>query len=182
MPALLLLVAFLQPEAPRLAVIRAAPNFSLVNQQAKPIKLTDYQGKVVFVSFIFTTCNGTCPATTHRLAKIHDALAKDPDLLKQVHFLSITLDPVRDTSEMLRGYMKLYDLDEKNWTFVTGPPREVAKVHADWGMWARPTINGQLDHPSRVFLLDKKGQVREIYNLDFLRIPWVVEDVKELCP
>jgi len=165
----------------RLPVIRAASDFALVNQDAKPVKLSDYRGKALLVSFIFTTCNGSCPATTHRLAKVHDALAKDPELRKQVHFVSITLDPARDTPEMLRGYMKLYELDEKHWTCVTGSAKEVAGVHAAWDMWARPAANGQLDHPSRVFLVDKEGRVREIYNLDFLRIPWVVEDIREEC-
>jgi len=47
-------------------------------------------------------------------------------------------------------------------------------------MWAKPSANGQLDHPSRVFLVDQRGRVREIYNLDFLKAPWVVEDVEAL--
>jgi protein SCO1/2 len=165
----------------RLPTIRPAPEFTLINQHAKPVKLSDYRGKAVLVSFIFTTCNGSCPATTHRLAKVHDALAKEPELHKQVHFVSITLDPARDTPEMLRGYMKLYELDEEHWTCVTGPVKDVIKVHAAWDMWAKPAANGQLDHPSRVFLVDKEGRVREIYNLDFLRIPWVVEDIREVC-
>ena len=164
----------------RLAIIRPAPDFALVDHNAKPVRLSQYRGKVVFVSFIFTTCNGTCPATTHRLAKVHDALAKHPDLLARVHFVSITLDPARDVPEMLRGYMRLYDLDDKRWTFLTGSAEEVAKVHAAWGMWAKPGANGQLDHPSRIHLVDGAGNIREIYNLDFLRIPWVVDDVKEL--
>jgi cytochrome oxidase Cu insertion factor (SCO1/SenC/PrrC family) len=47
-------------------------------------------------------------------------------------------------------------------------------------MWARPAPNGQLDHPSRVFLLDRKGRIREIYSLEFLRPAWVREDVQLL--
>src|SRR5262245_11863194 len=105
---LLPFLLFVGGEGSRLPVIRAASDFSLVNQDAKPVKLSDHRGKALLVSFIFTTCNGSCPATTHRLAKVHDALAKDPGLHKQVHFVSITLDPARDTPEMLRGYMKLY--------------------------------------------------------------------------
>src|SRR5262249_34107101 len=54
------------------------------------------------------------------------------------------------------------------------------KVIADWGMWAKPAANGQLDHPSRIFLVDAGGRIREIYNLDFLRVPWVVQDIESL--
>ena len=50
--------------------------------------------------------------------------------------------------------MQLYDADAAHWTFLTGPTEQVDKVLAAWGMWAKPAANGQLDHPSRVFLLD----------------------------
>jgi hypothetical protein len=56
----------------------------------------------------------------------------------------------------------------------------VGKTIADWGMWVRPTANGQLDHPSRVFLVDQEGQIREIYNLDYLKAAWVCDDIRLL--
>src|SRR5207248_1140587 len=107
---------------------------------------------------------------------------KERGLLKsgRVRLLSITLDPARDTPEVLRRYMKLYDADPASWTFLTGARERVAKVIAAWGMWAKPAANGQLDHPSRIFLVDGRGRIREIYNLNFLKTAWVVEDVETL--
>src|SRR5262245_58797661 len=183
MIAILLVTAGLvaqSPPASRLAVIRAAPDFELTKQDETRAKFGDLRGKIVLVSFVFTTCNGTCPATTHRLALVKQQVDKNDELKDHVHFVSISLDPVRDTPEILRGYMRLYDLSDKGWTFLTGTPREVEPVLAAWGMWAKPAANGQLDHPSRVFLVDVKGRVREIYSLDFLRPRWVVEDLLEL--
>jgi protein SCO1/2 len=167
--------------ASHLAVIQKAPDFTLNNQDDKNVHLADLKDKVLLVSFIFTTCNGTCPATTHRLAKVQQEL-KSRGLLKKdkVRLLSITLDPVRDTPKVLRGYMELYDLDSTTWDFLTGPPKEVAQTIKAWGMWARPAPNGQLDHPSRIFLVDRKGQIREIYNLSFLKAAWVADDVQSL--
>jgi protein SCO1/2 len=174
-----LLTALLLPVAsegdPRLAVIRTPADFTLTTQDGKPFRLSDLHGRIVLVSFIFTTCNGTCPATTHRMSQVAQALEGD-----KVHLVSITLDPKRDTPTVLRDYMRLYDVDAKRWTFLTGTPREIDKVLSDWGMWVRPGPGGQLDHPSRVFLLDRRGRVREIYNLDFFRPAWVREDVKLL--
>jgi protein SCO1/2 len=174
--SLLLLLAAQPPS--RLAVIQKAPDFSLTNQTAAAVQMADLRGKVCLVSFIFTTCNGSCPATTHRMGQVQQEL-KTRGLLKgdRVRLLSITLDPVRDTPEVLRNYMRLYDADPATWSFLTGPPAEVAKVVAAWGMWARPSANGQLDHPSRIFLVDRQGQIREIYNLNFLKAPWVAEDI-----
>jgi protein SCO1/2 len=179
----LLAAAALGTAAPpgRLAVIQDAPAFALTDQQGARLRLADLRGKVLLVSFIFTTCNGTCPATTHRMAQVEQAL-RDKGLLAagRVELLSITLDPVRDRPDVLRGYMRLYDLDAAHWRFLTGEPEQVRKVLAAWGMWARPAANGQLDHPSRIYLVDRQGRVREIYNLSFMRTPWVVEDVRTL--
>jgi protein SCO1/2 len=98
----------------------------------------------------------------------------------RVHLLTVSLDPARDTPAALTQYMKLYRIDPARWTFLTGEPAAVAKVHAAWGMWVRPGPAGQLDHPSRVFLLDRHGRIREIYNLDFFKPAWVLQDVRLL--
>jgi protein SCO1/2 len=164
-----------------LPVIRAAPAFALTTQDGKPLALADLRGKVVLVSFVFTTCSGTCPATTSRLCGVAAELKRQGLFEKgQVRLVSITLDPRRDTPKALRRYRELYDVRGDHWSFLTGPEAEVNKVTAAWGMWARPAKNGQLDHPSRVFLLDARGRVREIYSLEFLKAAWVLEDVREL--
>ncbi len=175
-----LLVGASEP-ASRLAVIQPAADFALTSQDEKAVRLADLRGKVLLVSFVFTTCNGTCPATTHRMGQVQAEL-KTRGLLKdgKVQLLSITLDPSRDTPEVLRRYAKLYDADLSSWRFLTGPEADVNKVIAAWGMWARPAANGQLDHPSRVFLVDPKGRVREIYHLGFLKAKWVVDDIELL--
>ena len=163
----------------RLPVINVAPPTALIDQNEKPFTLADHKGKVLLVSFIFTTCSGSCPATTHRMASVQQELGRH-HLLKDVRLVSISLDPVRDTPEVLRGYMRLYDVDASSWSFLTGPVDKVAKVVSAWGMWARPAANAQLDHPSRIFLVDTQGRIREIYNLDFMRPAWVIEDVRLL--
>ena len=167
------------PKSSRLAVIQKAPDFALTTQAGAKLSLADLKGKVLLVSFVFTTCNGTCPATTHRMSQVQQVV-KEHRLADRVRLLSITLDPARDTPEVLRNYMKLFDADPASWTFLTGTKEQVEKTLAAWGMWARPTANGQLDHPSRVFLVDRQGSVREIYDLNFLKEAWVMEDIELL--
>ena len=177
------LALFCSPRASAapLPVIRTAPPFALTTQDDKPLTLADLRGKVVLVSFVFTTCSGTCPATTSRLGGVAAELKRQGLLEKgQVRLVSITLDPRRDTPKALRRYRELYDVQGDHWSFLTGPEADVGKVTAAWGMWARPAKNGQLDHPSRVFLLDARGRVREIYSLEFLKTAWVLEDVRDL--
>lgn len=181
MSTLVALLFLADAPANRLAVIRPAPDFTLTTQDGGKLQRSALKGKVQLVSFIFTTCNGTCPATTHRMGQVQEELRRRK-LLKDgdVKLLSITLDPERDTPEVLRRYAGLYDADDKHWSFLTGSPADVKKAIADWGMWARPAANGQLDHPSRIFLVDGQGRIREIYNLDFLKSAWVADDVELL--
>lgn len=167
--------------ASRLPVIEKAPDFVLVDPTGAKVDSTKLRGQVLLVGFIFTTCSGTCPATTHRMGLIQRDLAAK-GMLKdgKVRLVSITLDPERDRPDVLANYLRAYDADPASWSFLTGTPADVNKVVASWGMWAKPAANGQLDHPSRVYLVDQRGNVREIYNLDFLRPAWVIEDIQLL--
>lgn len=177
-----LLLAGAAPEADpsRLADVGPMPGFTLTTQDGKTVRSTDLRGKVVVVSFIFTTCTGTCPATTLRMGLLARKLDKQ-GLFKggHVQLISITLDPARDTPAVLRRYAELHDANPAHWSFLTGPPERVAKVLAAWSMTPRPTPAG-LDHPSRVYLVDARGRIREIYSLEFFRPAWVVEDVQAL--
>src|SRR3954470_18534413 len=79
------------PNASRLAVIRTMPDFTMTTQADEPLRREDFRGKVVLVSFVFTTCGGSCPVTTHRMSQVAQALV-DHGLLKddRVRLLSIT--------------------------------------------------------------------------------------------
>src|SRR5712671_2443543 len=98
-------------DAARLAVIQKAPEFNLIVSRQKPVRFQQFRGQVVLVGFVFTTCNGSCPATTHRMAKVQDALAERGLLKDKVRLVSITLDPERDTPDAMRVYQRLYDID-----------------------------------------------------------------------
>jgi protein SCO1 len=168
------------PRSSRLADIGPAPRTVLVDSAGKPFDLASLRGQVVLVSFVFTTCTGVCPGTTQALDRIQDALKEAKLWGTSVEFVSITLDPKRDTPEVLRQYARLFGADTSAWHFLTGPPAQVESVITAWGMWVKSGPTGALDHPSRVFLLDPRGHQREIYNLEFLKPETVLEDVRGL--
>jgi protein SCO1/2 len=178
--ALSLLLAA-EPPSSRLAVIQRAPDFTLTTQDDKPLALADFKGKVVLVSFVFTTCNGTCPATTSRMVQVQQELVRRGHAKKDtVRLVSITVDPTRDTPDVLKSYMKRFGAESPSWTMLTGSADDVAKVCDAWGIWTKPAAGGQLDHPSRIFLVDQEGRIREIYDLGFLKPAWVLEDIELL--
>ena len=174
---LALLITALLAQTP-LANIGPAPEVELVDSAGQPFKLSSLRGKAVLVSFVYTTCTGSCPATTLNLSRVQEKLKEAGLWGKQVEFVSISLDPVRDTPDELAHYAKIFRADTSAWHFLTGPPDQVTKVIAAWDMWARVNAAGVLDHPSRIFLVDPQGHEREIYNLQFLTPETVIQDVR----
>jgi protein SCO1/2 len=163
-----------------LANIAPAPPTILVDSEGKAFDLGALKGKVVLVSFVYTTCSGTCPATTATLVRVQRSLEMAKLWGKSVAFVSITLDPTRDSPEALRAYAKLFRASDPSWHFLTGTPAQVDSVIKAWGMWAKIGAGGVIDHPSRIFLLDRQGREREIYNLEFLTLDSVLSDIQEL--
>lgn len=160
-----------------LADIGPAPEVELIDAQGRPFRMADLRGRAVLVSFIYTTCNGTCPLTTAGLDRIRSTLKARQLWGDRVAFVSITLDPERDTPEVLRRYASFYRAEPSRWRFLTGPPERVRGVLKAWDMWAKVGPSGVIDHPSRVFLIDPAGRQREIYSLETLDAESVADDV-----
>src|SRR6516165_11043648 len=91
---------------PRLADIGPAPRTVLVDAKRERFDLEKLRGKVVLVSFIYTTCSGVCPVTTQALTRVQKKLEAAKLWGKSVEFVSITLDPARDTPQVLESYAK----------------------------------------------------------------------------
>lgn len=170
-------------EDSRLADIGPAPETVLTDARTgEPFRLSDLQseGKAALVSFVYTTCNGSCPATTHTMYRVQEELKRIGVWGDKVNLVSITLDPKNDSTQILSRYAEVFGADPSGWHFLTGEPKEVKDVIASWDMWARIGPSGTLDHPSRIFLVDPNGRQREIYNLQFLDPGSVAEDIREV--
>ena len=79
-----------------------APDFSLVDQNGNSVNFTMFEGKIVVVSFLYTHCPDICPALTYQLRKLSEEL--ETDYGESVEFISITVDPTRDTPERLATF------------------------------------------------------------------------------
>src|SRR5262247_4580673 len=92
--------------AETLPKIKSAPEFTLTQQDGKRLALKELRGKVVAITFIFASCTDTCPLLTAKMAGIQDRLG--PAFGPQAFFLSITVDPERDTSAVLKRYAEVH--------------------------------------------------------------------------
>ena len=115
-------------EGGRLAKIGPAWDFTLTDQEDKRVSLRDLRGTAVALTFIYTTCADTCPLLTAKMATIQRRLGRD--FGTRVRFVSITVDPEIDTSEVLRQYARRHGADVTGWSFLTGTPEEIREVAA----------------------------------------------------
>jgi protein SCO1 len=145
----------------RLPTIGAAPDFALTSQDGAEVTLESLRGKVVAVAFIYTWCPDICPMLTDKMARVQDALGAD--FGAKVAFLSITVDPERDTPEALKAYAEALDADLAGWSFLTGTPAAIREVAQRYGVVVRPAADGQVDHTLLTTLIDRHGAMRVQY-------------------
>ena len=94
---------------PPLPKIAPAPAFTLTSQDGAPVSLADFRGKVVAVTFIYTLCTDTCPVLTPMMSFVQDRLGRD--FGTRIAFVSITVDPERDTPQVLKEYARAFGAD-----------------------------------------------------------------------
>jgi protein SCO1/2 len=145
----------------RLGKIAAAPNFALTNQDGKRVAMKDLRGKVLAITFIFASCVDTCPLLTAKMAGIQNRLGRD--FGSKVHFVSITVDPARDTPEVLKRYAENYKADLLGWTFLTGTQAEIRDIAKRYGIYYKKTPRGDMDHTFLTSLVDQSGMLRVQY-------------------
>jgi protein SCO1/2 len=141
--------------------IGPAPEFTLTNQDGQRVSLTALRGKVVAITFIYTTCVDTCPLLTAKMASLQGRLGSD--FGPQVQFLSITVDPARDTPEVLKRYAVGHGAKGAGWAFLTGTPSEIQVVAKHYGVYYRKTPRGDVDHTFLTSLVDPDGILRVQY-------------------
>jgi protein SCO1/2 len=108
------------------------PNVTLRTQDGKAVRFYDdlLKGKVVAISFIYTSCPNVCPLDTAKLRQVQQLLGDR--IGKDIFFYSITLDPKTDTPPVLKRYMTKFDV-RPGWTFLTGSAEDIALLQSKLG-------------------------------------------------
>lgn len=150
----------------------------LTDQDGRPVDITQFRGKPVVISMIYTACDHTCPVTTQNVAKAvsgaRKALGDD-----SFQVLSIGFDTVRDTPANLKVYARQQGIDLKNWTFLAGNHATMEALSAELGFTWYVTSRG-FDHIAQTTVLDKEGRIyRQVYGENF-ELPLLVEPLKDL--
>jgi protein SCO1/2 len=150
-----------------LADFGAVPEFSFTERGGKEIRLADLRGNVWLADFIYTSCTDICPLQSAEMARIQNE-TKDRTNLKLV---SISVDPERDTPEVLADYADRFKADPERWLFLTGDRQKIYDlVQKGFRLSAVPAAGGNQDangvvlHSSRFVLVDGEGRIRGYYD------------------
>jgi len=146
---------------PLAAAGEPAPDFALVDQDARPLSLAALRGKVVLLDFVYTRCPGPCPILTGILRDAREGLS--PADRARVQLVSITLDPEHDTPEVLRGWAEKRRIDTQGWSLVTGAAADVDKIARAYGVGSVRQPSGEIEHTVATFLIDRDGKIVRRY-------------------
>lgn len=158
-----LLVTMKENAMPTFPVNTPAPDFQLTDAfSGKEVKLSDSAGKVRLVYFYWSNCPDVCPVTTFILSKVQDELkAKDLFGSKAV-IESVTIDPVRDTPEVIREYAAKFDADTSGWKFLRSDDEAASEqMVKDFGLGLMRDGKGNFTHNDSIVLIDPQGSIRK---------------------
>ena len=140
----------------------SVPPFQLTNQDGKPFGSSNLAGKIWIADFIYSTCPGPCPMISTRMSEMQKPLERT-----DVHFVSFTVDPDKDTPERLREYAGKLQAAPGRWDFLTGPKSEIYNLSLNGfrlAAAARSNENPEPLHSTRMVLVDRRGQIRGYYD------------------
>ncbi len=132
-------------------------HFDLTERSGQSISVETLKGKISVINFFFANCTGPCPAMNAKVADMYRQYVGAP----QVQFISITIDPDRDSLEALQKYAKIFNVDDNRWLFGRTSSEEVQNLSEKIFMvgGGAPTT-----HSTKLILVDDKAQIRGFYS------------------
>jgi protein SCO1 len=141
--------------------IGPAPAFTLTTQEGTRLSLKNLRGKIVALTFIYASCTDTCPLLTAKMAGLQARLGTD--FGAKVFFVSVTVDPERDTPEVLKRYAQAHGANPAGWAFLTGTPVQIRQVARHYGIFYKKAPRSDVDHTFLTSLIDHSGTLRVQY-------------------
>jgi protein SCO1/2 len=145
-------------------------DFALTNQEGRPVSWDSMKGKIIIANFFFTHCPTICPGLTlnmKRMAEsIHNGQRVGDRTNKQVHFLSFSIDPERDSVERLKYWADKYQIDPEQWWLLTGDKKAIYNMVIEEmkvGLVDGQGVDTNFIHSDRFVLIDSNRHVRGYY-------------------
>lgn len=149
-------------ESDRVQVGEAVPDFGLVDQNGRAIRLSEFRGRAVVLTFIYTRCPlpNFCPLMSKNFAELEQRLSKE--FANKFQLLSVSMDPEFDRPAVLKEYGERYSANEKDWTFATGDAEQIQFVAGLMGLYYAKE-NGLISHDLRTALIGPDGRLVHLW-------------------
>lgn len=161
------------------AIGQTIGDYQLIDRHGATVNLrSDYEGRPLVISMIFTSCHHVCPATTKHLAKAvesaREALGDD-----SFDVVTIGFDVANDTPQAMAAFARRQSVDAENWQFLSASSENIQEISKDLGFIFFPTPRG-FDHINQSSVIDRNGAVySQVYGVTF-ELPWLVEPLKDI--
>lgn len=180
-----------RPGSYKLPIVKPAADGEVLDSEGQPLRLRELtRDRVTVMSFIYTRCAAAnaCPMATGVLMDLHRLTAEDAALASNLRLVSMSFDPLNDTPERMAAYSAMGDSRKSagEWRFITtASPEKLKPILDAYGQAVDRKKNprdptGPLNHTLRVFLIDRKGNIRNIYSSGTLDLRLVLADVRTL--
>jgi protein SCO1 len=157
-------------------------DFSAQSEENKSFDKKELDGKIWVADFIFTNCADVCPPMTANMTKLQKMV--NDEGLKNVEFVSFSVDPTVDTPEKLADYAKNFGLNSENWTFLTGYSQEFIQEYAKETfktLVVKPKEGDQVIHQTYFYLVGPDGKIKKSYSgLNDIPMEEIIDDIKVL--
>ncbi len=162
------------------------PDISLIDQNGRERNLSDFRGKPLALTFIYTRCPlpNFCPLMDRNFVRVQAAIHEGTRLSRDTQLLSLTFDPDYDTPEVLRKHGEALGADQSIWNFVTGERREIIHFGEQFGITVVPGKDDSVDitHSLRTVVVDEKGNLVKIYRGNEWTPEGLIEELGKVSP
>ncbi|MFI5138928.1 MAG: SCO family protein [Sphingobacteriales bacterium] len=141
-------------------IYHTLPDFKLTDQNGNPVSLKTFDGKIFVAGFFYTHCPSVCKLINSNINLLASAYAK----IRMVDFVSITVDPERDSPQVLKQYANTFNPVSKNWLFLSGDTSTVYKLARN-GFLVNALQTGKDDfiYSDKLVLIDQERRIRGYY-------------------
>jgi protein SCO1/2 len=161
----------------------AVPDDALVDQTGAARRLTEWRGRALAVTFVYTRCPvpDFCPLMDRHFGDVQRAILADAALRERAHLVSVTFDPAHDTAEVIRAHAQSRGADPRVWSYVTGQPEAIEHLTSRFG------VSTILEHDSpetithnlRTAIVDAHGRLVKFYTGNEWTVEAMVADLRE---
>ncbi|MBM2826169.1 MAG: alkyl hydroperoxide reductase/Thiol specific antioxidant/Mal allergen [Dehalococcoidia bacterium] len=150
-----------------------APDFQLADQHGNIVALSDFQGKVVVLTFLDPNCTDVCPLTAQHFRQARDTLGSDAD---KVVFMAVNVNPKAGSMKDLTAATEKWGMSQlSNWRFLSGDEAQLQKIWKEYNIFAGSVKfdkSFEVEHSPGVYIIDRKGTERWYISVPLEATSW----------